>query len=108
MLKRYISLQVPASNALDLFVLAHSASFSNVALQCGVQEQAARQAVVLPYEHQGASLAYQTGDYKDYLPKAAGGQGKGTGEGALGHILYVRDSASEHDSDEDPDDDLDI
>ena len=73
-----------------------------------VQEQAARQSVVLPYEHQGAGQAYQTGDFKDYLPKAAGGQGKGTGEGALGHILYVRDSGSEHDSDEDPDDDLDI
>lgn len=72
------------------------------------QEQAARQAVVLPYEHQGSGQAYQTADFKDYLPKAAGGQGKGTGQGSLGHILYVRDSASEHDSDEDPDDDLDI
>lgn len=28
--------------------------------------------------------------------------------GALGRILYVRDSDEEHDSDEDPDDDLDI
>ena len=73
-----------------------------------VQEQMARQAVVLPYEHQGSAQAYQTGDFKDYLPKAAGGQGKGAGQGSLGHILYVRDSASEHDSDEDPDDDLDI
>lgn len=72
------------------------------------QEQAARQAVVLPYEHQGVGQAYQTGNFKDYLPKAAGGQGKGAGQDSLGHILYVRDSASEHDSDEDPDDDLDI
>jgi len=73
-----------------------------------VQEQLARQAVVLPYEHQGAGQAYKTGDFKDYLPQAAGGSGRGAGEGSLGHILYVRDSASEHDSDEDPDDDLDI
>ena len=77
-------------------------------LRRGVQEQAARQAVVLPYEHQGGGQAYQTADFKDYLPRAAGGQSKGAGEGALGHILYVRDTASEHDSDEDPDDDLDI
>ncbi|DBA68866.1 TPA: hypothetical protein ACH3X2_013345 [Trebouxia sp. C0005] len=72
------------------------------------KEQLARQAVVLPYEHQGAGQVYKTGDFKDYLPQAAGGSGRGTGEGSLGHILYVRDSASEHDSDEDPDDDLDI
>ena len=76
--------------------------------KCGAQEQLARQAVVLPYEHQGAGQAYKTGDFKDYLPQAAGGSGRGAGEGSLGHILYVRDSASEHDSDEDPDDDLDI
>jgi len=61
--------------------------------QCGVQEQLARQAVVLPYKHQGAGQAYKTGDFKDYLPQAAGGSGRGS---------------SEHDSDEDPDDDLDI
>lgn len=73
-----------------------------------MQERRARQAVILPYEHQGSGRIYQTGDFRDYLPHAAGGQGKGTGEGALGHILYVRDSESEHDSDEDPDDDLDI
>jgi hypothetical protein len=30
------------------------------------------------------------------------------GEGRLGHILYVRDSEGEHDSDEDPDEDLDV
>ncbi|KAL0019744.1 hypothetical protein WJX77_011084 [Trebouxia sp. C0004] len=72
------------------------------------KEHMARQAVVLPYEHQGAGQAYKTGDFKDYLPQAAGGSGRGSGAGSLGHILYVRDSASEHDSDEDPDDDLDI
>lgn len=82
------------------------------------------------------AAAYKTGDFRDYLPPeaggraaarpasaaggaaagAAGGAGAGTGAGGgeigvrqgLGHILYVRDSGSEHDSDEDPDDDLDI
>ncbi len=49
---------------------------------------------MLPYEHQGGGKTYQTGDFKDYLPQAAGGSGKGTGEGSLGHILYVRDSAA--------------
>ena len=73
-----------------------------------MQEREARQAVVLPYEHQGSSQQYQTADFRDYLPHSAGGQGKGVKQGALGHIMYVRDSESEHDSDEDPDDDLDI
>lgn len=63
------------------------------------------------------------GDYKDYLPAAAGGRGgtthvpeSGAGSGAggalpaprLGMIHYVRDSDNEPDSDDDPDDDLDI
>ena len=74
-----------------------------------MQEREARQAVVLPYEHQGSGQVYQTGDYRDYLPHAAGGQGQRSGGTvSLGHIMYVRDSESEHDSDEDPDDDLDI
>jgi hypothetical protein len=50
-------------------------------------------------------------DARQYLPPAAGGFGPGAegqlGSGKLGHILYVRDSEEEHDSDEDPDDDLD-
>ncbi|GAB4818904.1 hypothetical protein N2152v2_005950 [Parachlorella kessleri] len=74
------------------------------------EEEEARRRVQLPYEHQGQSTAYQTGDFRDYLPPAAGGHvttGSGTAR-KLGHILYVRDSASEHDSDEDPDDDLDL
>ncbi len=91
--------------------------------------------------HAMQGAAYQTGDFRDYLPPEAGGRARpgsaagsragqpdpaalGTaaaatagGEGQqqqqqqqrLGHILYVRDSASEpEDSDEDPDDDLDI
>lgn len=42
-------------------------------------------------------------DARQYLPKAAGGLSE-TGN----HVLYVRDSESEHDSDEDPDDELDL
>jgi len=93
------------------------------------EERKARERVVLPYEHQGQAQAYQTGDFRDYLPVAAGGKaggqallgqaaGSGTagqaaagddgGVARLGRILYVRDSEEEHDSDEDPDDDLDI
>lgn len=71
-------------------------------------ERAARERVVLPFEHQGRGKLYQTGDFKDYLPVAAGGHAAGSGEEQLGHILYVRDSSEEYDSDEDPDDDLDI
>ncbi|KAF5833055.1 hypothetical protein DUNSADRAFT_10761 [Dunaliella salina] len=128
------------------------------------QEREARDAVVLPYEHQGQHGQYRTSDWRDYLPPSAGGRnpanaqharhlaparpsvphpaapandnataqpdsmngpetsaqqqqaGKGQAVGeALGRILYVRDSddgaASDGgllDSDEDPDDDLDI
>ncbi|KAL6754948.1 hypothetical protein V8C86DRAFT_2688399 [Haematococcus lacustris] len=100
-------------------------------------ERRAREAVVLPYEHQGQAAAYHTGDWREYLPSAAGGTGNEQGRlgslGAdsrrhvrrqpqvetseqprpkLGSILYVRDSDEEqgglHDSDEDPDDDLDL
>lgn len=103
-------------------------SLSCVWVGLGVlQEQQARQAVVLPYEHQGQGSAYQTGDWKDYLPAAAGGKAgqqhitqaavpgglvKQQEGGMLGQIIYTRDSDEEdgglHDSDEDPDDDLDI
>ncbi len=95
---------------------------------CPPQERQAKEAVVLPYEHGGAGQT--TGDWKDYLPTIAGGRAAGVhGQAAaaaahtagdpagaqepkLGHIHYVRDSDDEngglHDSDEDPDDDLDI
>ena len=74
-------------------------------LDLSEQEQKAKTDVVLPYEHQGKhSSVYHTNDFRDYLPPEAGGHGN-----SLGHILYVRDSDSEeYDSDEDPDDDLDI
>ena len=65
----------------------------------------------LPYVHQGAGGVGDVDDARQYLPPAAGGFGPGAegqlGSGKLGHILYVRDSEEEHDSDEDPDDDLD-
>lgn len=71
------------------------------------REEAARKAVRLPYEHQGQSALYSSGDWRDYLPEEAGGRRQGSSR--LGHIMYVRDSDSEEpDSDEDPDDDLDI
>ena len=77
-------------------------------LDVSSKEAAARAEVQLPYEHQGQGQLYASGgDFRDYLPEAAGGRQRGNGR--LGHILYVRDSDSEDpDSDEDPDDDLDI
>jgi elongator complex protein 5 len=77
-------------------------------LDVSAEEAAARSQVQLPYEHQGQGQLYASGgDFRDYLPEAAGGRRRGTGR--LGHILYVRDSDSEDpDSDEDPDDDLDV
>jgi hypothetical protein len=63
--------------------------------------------VRLPYAHQGGRPEHAAGDARAYLPAAAGGFSAVEGS-RLGHILYVRDSSDEHDSDEDPDDDLDI
>ncbi len=63
-----------------------------------VKELLARERVTLPYE-QSISKGGKT------LLLADAKEGK---KGALGQILYVRDSESDHDSDEDPDDDLDI
>jgi len=96
-------------------------------LTLSAEEQQARQSVVLPYEHQGQGTAYKTGDWKDYLPESAGGragqqhisQAAVPGAAAapvgepkqLGQIIYTRDSDDEdglHDTDSDPDDDLDI
>ena len=101
-----------------------ASSLTIIFLSSPPQEQAAKQLVRLPYEHQGQGIQYQTGDFRDYLPGPAGGHAGGqhpqdaprssgsggdpAGAGRLGHILYVRDSEEEHDSDEDPDDDLDI
>ncbi|KAG2484813.1 hypothetical protein HYH03_016464 [Edaphochlamys debaryana] len=110
---------------------------SSMRLTLTEEERRAKQAVVLPYQHQGhargaTAAAYAAGDHEAYLPPAAGGRGPGAGRGGagsgaaaaavagagregggtadapLGHILYVRDSASEADSDQDLDEDLDI
>lgn len=86
------------------------------------QEKKAKAAVVLPHLHQSAATTANSSDWKDYLPVAAGGRSAAFNHGeamdagnhdepthTLGHIHYVRDSDDEqHDSDEDPDDDLDI
>ena len=73
-----------------------------------MQEKAEREKVALPWQHQGQPRGASAGTFEDTLPPAAGGRGKGSGPGGLGHILYVRDSDNDFDSDEDPDDDLDI
>lgn len=71
------------------------------------EEESARARVSLPYEHQGQGARYDPGtDFRQYLPPEAGGTAGGGRR--LGHILYLRDSGSEADSDEDPDDDLDL
>eukprot|EP01024_Parvocaulis_polyphysoides_P008562 TRINITY_DN12543_c2_g1_i1.p1 TRINITY_DN12543_c2_g1~~TRINITY_DN12543_c2_g1_i1.p1 ORF type:complete len:278 (+),score=54.15 TRINITY_DN12543_c2_g1_i1:119-835(+) len=74
-------------------------------LSLSQKEASAKAQVVLPYEHGGAGSAFKTHDFKDYLPEAAGGNVSQT---KLGQIHYLRDSEGEFDSDEDPDDDLDI
>lgn len=71
--------------------------------------------MVLPYEQQRGGAADEA-DWRDRLPRAAGGRGPathaglpGTAEsGQLGHIDYTRDTDEEVDSDEDPDEDLDL
>jgi hypothetical protein len=66
-------------------------------------ERAARAGVRLPFERAGGGAA-AAADWRAALPADAGGTAP-----RLGHISYVRDSSgSEADSDEDPDDDLDI
>eukprot|EP01026_Neomeris_dumetosa_P044776 TRINITY_DN37928_c0_g1_i8.p2 TRINITY_DN37928_c0_g1~~TRINITY_DN37928_c0_g1_i8.p2 ORF type:complete len:121 (-),score=32.26 TRINITY_DN37928_c0_g1_i8:279-641(-) len=68
-------------------------------------EASAKAEVQLPYEHGGKDRIFQSQDFKDYLPEAAGGKVNQT---KLGQIHYLRDSEGEYDSGEDPDDDLDI
>ena len=71
-----------------------------------MQELLARGSVALPYE-KVRHMAL------DDPPRSVGIQEGGAAagpsrQGALGQIMYVRDSESDHDSDEDPDDDLDF
>ena len=42
-----------------------------------LKEWAAKEKVVLPYEHRGDSSIYQAEDFTQYLPPAAGGAGAG-------------------------------
>ena len=56
------------------------------------QEAAAREAVVLPYEHQGQGKVYQSGDARAYLPPAAGGIGPGSS--SSGSIFLNNSSSS--------------
>ncbi|CAA6673208.1 unnamed protein product [Spirodela intermedia] len=76
-------------------------------LQLSEKERMDREKVVLPFEHQGNGKAVRIYDGRrsteELGPTGGGGGGKG-------EIHYVRDSDDEElpDSDEDPDDDLDI
>jgi hypothetical protein len=91
-----------------LLDITHLGECSHIDSAVLIQEHERKGAVVLPWQHQGSGTAYSTDDFRAYLPPAAGGHGSGSGEDGLGHIQYVRDSSESADSDEDPDDDLDI
>lgn len=104
--KTEIQMEGIVSQAKSLSVSQPKAE-GGMRLELSAEEEQARRQVNLPYEHRGQSSLYSTGDYRDYLPQAAGGWK--SNEKRLGHIRYVRDSDSEEpDSDEDPDEDLDI
>lgn len=68
---------------------------------------------MLPYQRRNVE---EEVDWRDRLPRAAGGRGAATHAGLpgtaesdrLGHIDYMRDTDEEVDSDEDPDEDLDL
>jgi hypothetical protein len=103
------SLPSPMASTIDA---ATNQLAGGMKLSLTTEEEEARRRVQLPYEHHGEGGKWQTGDWKDYLPVVAGGRGgevHSSDHSGLGRILYVRDSdSSEPDSDEDPDDDLDI
>ena len=75
-----------------------------------MQERAARNGVVLPWEQSQAGCTSQD----DLQPVALPGQrlaqdGAGGTHAGMGFIVYERDSDNDDvDSDEDPDDDLDV
>ncbi|CAA7410432.1 unnamed protein product [Spirodela intermedia] len=88
-------------------------------LQLSEKERMDREKVVLPFEHQGNGKAVRIYDGRrstEELGPTGGGEAAelgravGSGGGGKGEIHYVRDSDEEElpDSDEDPDDDLDI
>ncbi|KAJ4961374.1 hypothetical protein NE237_021284 [Protea cynaroides] len=87
-------------------------------LQLSEKERIDREKVVLPFEHQGNGKLVQIYDGRQSLPEGQkdammlASTGKSTQKepvSGMGEIHYVRDSDDElPDSDEDPDDDLDI
>ncbi|KAK2430265.1 hypothetical protein P8452_43692 [Trifolium repens] len=82
-------------------------------LQLSEKEQIDRAKVVLPFEHQGNGKPIQIYDGRRSLEESSSegapiSRGKNE-DSAIGEIIYFRDSDDEMpDSDEDPDDDLDI
>ncbi|XP_027331778.1 elongator complex protein 5 isoform X1 [Abrus precatorius] len=82
-------------------------------LQLSEKEQIDRAKVVLPFEHQGNGRPIQIYDGRRSLEESSSeatpiSSGKKE-DSAMGEIIYFRDSDDEMpDSDEDPDDDLDI
>ncbi|KAK4260597.1 hypothetical protein QN277_003690 [Acacia crassicarpa] len=82
-------------------------------LQLSEKERTDRAKVVLPFEHQGNGRPIQIYDgrrsLEDYNAEAKQTSGGKKGGSGTGEIIYYRDSDDEMpDSDEDPDDDLDI
>ncbi|XP_057522211.1 elongator complex protein 5 [Amaranthus tricolor] len=84
-------------------------------LQLSEKEQIDRSNVVLPFEHQESDKAKQIYDGRRSLMEEQNGysikteKSQVTENSSIGEIVYFRDSDDERpDSDEDPDDDLDI
>ncbi|KAE9606006.1 hypothetical protein Lal_00024973 [Lupinus albus] len=82
-------------------------------LQLSEKERIDRAKVVLPFEHQGNGKPIQIYDGRRSLEESNNSEATHissvTKEGGMGEIIYFRDSDDEMpDSDEDPDDDLDI
>ncbi|XP_057983568.1 elongator complex protein 5 isoform X1 [Malania oleifera] len=85
-------------------------------LQLSEKEQIDRANVILPFEHQGNGKPIQIydgrrslADVKDDTAPASTLKSQMAGDSGKGEIIYFRDSDDEMpDSDEDPDDDLDI
>ncbi|KAM7279411.1 hypothetical protein ACFE04_006545 [Oxalis oulophora] len=86
-------------------------------LHLSEKERNDRSSVVLPFEHQGNGKPIEIYDGRRSLVDGkleepfvlSAGNNQNTEEGSKGEIIYFRDSDDERpDSDEDPDDDLDI
>lgn len=80
-------------------------------LQLSQRELIDREKVVLPFEHQGTEKPIEIYDGRKSLMEIkseTGSVGKPNGDSSRGEINYQRETDDEADSDEDPDDDLDI